>query len=369
MKYPLVIPNDSPESLEIYYKKRNRLFTYESSSITSYNINEILGNNRDLNIVYGLPYSGKTVISKNLEAKYGYTLIDFADFIEKIKEIKAGPEGDKDSITVDLKMFLEEFQIKLNSIPLNQKILLENITKIVTKEEELLALLEVSGPPRIFFNLCCDIVPLIDRYKTISGNTDEMTDEQRDEYTKTNFEFPKKIIDILNNQCIKRIDINSNNSETKTLNIIENLRGKKFVAVNHEYNIELDKVLFHIATTHKILYINIPSLIKKQIFLNTPWATLLKNSYMKVKAVPISNKILSKEEEVYYTYNPIHYDHKVIGDLITWYVNQNSKENENNKNLVLLTGYFNSGLCCKEFQSLHLPLLEVNRLLSLGIYY
>ena len=265
-------------------------------------------------------------------------------------------------------MFLEEFNIKLNSIPKTQKLLLENITKIVTKEEEMLALLTISGPPRVFLNLVCDNVPLIDRYKTITGAGDEMSDEQRDEYMKTNFDFPKKIIDILNNQCIKKIDINSNNSEPKTFNIIENILGKKFVVINHDYNMHLENTLYHIATTHKILYINVPALIKREIDLETEWAEKLNNSYNIKKLWSSSEqKRWSQDELIYYTYNPIHYDNNVVNALINQYVIQNGKENEGQRNIVILTGYFNNGLLSNKDQSLNLPILEVKQLLGLGI--
>lgn len=356
------IPNESEESLEIFYKKRNRLFIYDNTVISAFNINEILGNNRDLSIVYGLPYSGKTVIAKNLESKHGYTVLDFVVFIEQIKEIRAGPEGDKDSITVDFKMFLEEFNNKLNSIPKNQKLLLENITKIVTKEEELLALLLVSGPPRVFFNLVCDNVPLIDRYKTIAGVGDEFTDEQKEEYMRTNFEFPKKIIEILKNQSVTRVDINTNSSDNKTFNIVQEILGKKFVVINHQYRIDLENTLYHIATTHKILFINVPSLIKKHLDEETDFAAKLRNSYNEVR---IWND-LAETERIYYIYNPIHYESKVVGDMINDYALKNGKENEAHKNIILLTGYLNYGLLNQKSQSLNLPLLEVHKLLGLG---
>lgn len=372
LKYPLPISSEEidTECLELFYKKRNRLHIYDSPSISAYNIDEILGNNRDLSIVYGLPYSGKTVVSKFLEQKQGYTILDFAVFIETIKEIKAGPEGDKESITVDFKMFCEEFDTKLKSIPKNQRLLLENITKIVTKEDELLALLQISGPPRVYFNLECNNTPLIDRFKTITGAGDEMADEAKDEYMKTNFEFPKKIIDILSNQSIKKVNINSSNSESKTFNIIEGILGKKFILINHLYNMNLENVLYNIATTHKILYINVPQLIESQLRTEAEFSSSLKNSYNEVTLWEEKDrKNWTKEENLYYTFNPIHYDQKVVSDLISHYVSKNGKENEEQRNIVLLTGYLNNGLLPQKIQCMKLPMLEINRLLGLGTLY
>ena len=46
---------------------------------------------KDINIVYGLPQSGKTTIAKHLKNKYNCELLDFKELTEKIKKTKVDP--------------------------------------------------------------------------------------------------------------------------------------------------------------------------------------------------------------------------------------------------------------------------------------
>ena len=365
--YPLKIPETpkNEEKIEVYFKKTNRLYVYDKTTITDYQVDEILGKNRDFNIVYGLPYSGKTLICKKLASKYGYNLIDIGEFIEKVKEIKAGPEGDKDSITVEFPMFIEEFKLKLDSIPKSQKVVVDNLNKIITKPEELTTFLDITGPIRVFYNLNCDLTPLLDRYKIITGNTDEMNDEQKEEYTRTNFELPQAYIEIFNKRCIKKIDINTNNSDTKTYDILDQLLGKKIIALSHDYNLEIENTINLLATTHKILYLNVADLIRRQYVMNSDWVPKLKNTYSEKRLLRDKSRC-TKEELIYYDYNPIHYQDKVILDLINYYVNSISKEIEDSKNIVILTGFLNNNLLSQLEQSYNLPLFEVRDLINLG---
>jgi len=366
LAYPIKLPEMSKEDecIEVYFKKTNRLSIYDINGINDYQVDEILGNNRDFNIVYGFPFSGKTCITKRLGSKFGYTVIDIGEFIEKIKEIKAGPDGEKDSITVEFPMFLEEFKIKLDSLPTSQKIIVDNLNKIITKSEELAKFFDVTGPIRVFYNLVCDLTVLLDRYKVVSGNADDMNDEQKEEYVKTNHELPSAFLDIINKRCVKKIDINTQNSESKTFVFLDQLLGKKLIALTHDYNLEIESTLYYLATTHKILYVNVPELIRRQYILNNEWALRLKNTFTEKKLIHDKSKV-SKEELVYYDYNPIHFQNKVILDLINSYVNSNSKEIEDSKNIVILSGFLNNHLL-GNMQTYNLPLFEVNDLLSLG---
>lgn len=75
-------------SIELYFKKHNRLFIYSNHIVDNYLVGDILGANRDVNIVYGMPLSGKTVITNHLEKKYNFKLIDFKKVIEDLKKKK-----------------------------------------------------------------------------------------------------------------------------------------------------------------------------------------------------------------------------------------------------------------------------------------
>ncbi len=364
--YPLQFPESSKfeESIEVYFKKRNRLFIYNKPEISEYQVDEILNNNRDFNIVYGLPASGKTCVSKRL-TRYGYTLIDIGDFIEKVKGIKAGPDGDKDSITVEFPMFIEEFQKELENYPKTEKLLVDNLNKIITKEEELTKFLDVTGPIRKYYNLVCDETPLIDRYKVTSG-TEELSDDQKEEYISNNFTLPSTYIEIFTKRCVNKVDINTNNSESKTFEILEQLLGKKLIVLTHDYNLAIESQLYLLATTHKILYVNVPDLIRRQYVENTESVQKLKNTYSQ-KTLKGDTSKCTLEELVYYEYNPIHYQDKVVVDLINSYVNSNSKENEDSKNIVILSGFMNNHLLSTLEQCYNLPLFEVHQLLNLGI--
>ena len=52
--------------------------------------------------------------------------------------------------------------------------------------------------------------------------------------------------------------------------------------------------------------------------------------------------------------------------MINSYVNTNSKEMEDGKNIVLITGFLNYNLLSQLEQSYNLPLYEINHLINLG---
>ena len=132
-----------------------------------------------------------------------------------------------------------------------------------------------------------------------------------------------------------------------------------------DYNIEIENALYHLATTNKVLLVNVPDLIRKQYELNNEWAVKLKNTYCEKRLMKDMSK-LGKEEKVYYQYNPIHYQDQIVLDLISYHTNMNSKENEDCKNITILTGLLNFNLLGKSEQVFNLPLLEISRVLSLG---
>ncbi len=57
----------------------------------------------------------------------------------------------------------------------------------------------------------------------------------------------------------------------------------------------------------------------------------------------------------------------MVVDLINSYVNSNSKENEDSKNIVILSGFMNNYLLSTLEQCYNFPLFEVHQLLNLGI--
>ena len=74
------------------------------------------------------------------------------------------------------------------------------------------------------------------------------------------------------------------------------------------------------------------------------------------------------ERRIYKTYNPLHFQESVVNDLILNYINENSKENEDNDNVVILSGYLNYDMLPQEEVPFNLPIYEVKKLLNLGNY-
>ena len=75
-------------SMYVYFYNSNKFTILNPSEMTDYKIEETLDLTRDINIVYGMPMSGKTVIAKHLLEKYGFTSLDFKDLIEQVKKKK-----------------------------------------------------------------------------------------------------------------------------------------------------------------------------------------------------------------------------------------------------------------------------------------
>ena len=80
------------------------------------------------------------------------------------------------------------------------------------------------------------------------------------------------------------------------------------------YYLEIESTLYLLATTHKILYVNVAELIKKQYDNNTPLLQKLKNTYAEKRLLKDKSRCNSNEL-IYYDYNPIHYNDKVVVEM------------------------------------------------------
>ena len=48
---------------------------------------------KDINIIYGMPQSGKTTMAKYFKEKYNFELLDFKELIDKVKKSKIDLEN------------------------------------------------------------------------------------------------------------------------------------------------------------------------------------------------------------------------------------------------------------------------------------
>ena len=80
-------------SMAVYFYNNNLLMTLNPKTVTDYKIEEKLDMTKDINIVYGMPQSGKTTMAKYLKEKYSFDLLDLKGFIEKVKKTKESKIG------------------------------------------------------------------------------------------------------------------------------------------------------------------------------------------------------------------------------------------------------------------------------------
>ena len=182
---------------------------HANDKINEYVIDDILNMSRYFNIAYGLPFAGYSLINSHLEKNYKHKMIDIVKYIEQIKIAKAGPEGDPESITVDLPMLLSEFKAYVGEIPKKQKICVENLLNaVITDVDSVSRFLEIFGRPRYFFQIFCNEVALVDKFKAKNEIAEELSEEQKAEFDK-NQEIPRKVIELLKSYAYKTVKIDT----------------------------------------------------------------------------------------------------------------------------------------------------------------
>ena len=311
-----------------------------------------------------MPNAGENLINSHLEKNYKHKVIDMIKYIESLKNAKAGADNDPESIVVDLPMLLAEFKNYIKDIPKNQKICVENLINPVTNDlDSVIEILKILGKPRYFFEIFCNEIPLTDKYKAKNEIVEDLNEEQKIEFERA-MEIPKKIVEFLKNNAYKTIKIDTSFSEAKSLNNFDYNFGRNLIVIKHDYQANIDNVLYLIAAANKILYVNVPYLIYRQFYLNNLWAQKLQNSYNK-KELRIDD-YQDFERKIYKVYNPLHFEENLVNDLILNYINENSKENEDNENMVILSGYLNYDLLPENECSFNLPIYEIKKLLNIG---
>jgi adenylate kinase family enzyme len=363
--YPLQVkPGD--ESLEVYFKKENRLFVYDSTKVDNYLVDDILNKNKKFNIVYGLPNSGKTFLNKYLETKYDHYRIDLEEFITKVKEVKAGEDGNPDDIVLTPENLYAELEEQLKKIPKGKKICIDNLINSVLKNEKHIeGLFNVFGSPRFFYNTVCNELPLMDRYKAKNEIGDEMSEEQVQAFNDDNV-LHQKIVDLIKSRAYYTVSVDTNYSISLSGAKFDKNFGKNIILLKNDYDITVDNTLSLLSVAYRALYINVPELIHRQFYSNNEWAKKLERTFSKKTLKHFVGEKPCRLYQITYKYNPIHFDDNIVNELILDYINQNSREIENNGNYVILAGYLNNDLLIENEISYNLPLFEINKLLNLG---
>ena len=353
------------KSIELYFKRLNKLFVYNKSEIDEYIIDDILGKNRNLHVVYGMPQSGKTSIINHLKEKYNFTIIDFVHLINELKTEKGkleDPPAEPENVEFTFAELLEGFTKKLNYIPLNQKISFENIfNELVVEVDQVKKILDIAGRIKTFYEINYQEEVLIDRYKHEQNIEEDLTEDQRAAFEET-LSKPKLIIEHLRAISYKTKTIYTHLSVPKSLQLFDEESGKNIISIKHDYEYDIDNSLLLFAARQQALFVNVPNLIYQEFYNNTEIAHQLENYYHKKT---LTNLNIDRQS-IYYKYSPIHFDGSIVDKLITRYINENSAEMEEHGNYVIITGYLNNDLLDKQEIALNLPLLEVMKLMDLG---
>ena len=277
----------------------------------------------------------------------------------------AGEEGNPDEQVVDFTKFINELKEIINKIPFSQRFLITNIGIHIKEADQISKIIEVCGVPKTLFNLVVNNVPLMERYQKAKndGSTEPLNEEQKEDFNRGQ-ENPKKIRDKLKSLAIRVLPINNSMAESTAHKFINKYLGRNFIIIKHDYDIGINHVLNLLSTIHKILVVNIPSLIYTEFIKNSSiWSKL--NATFSKKRLKLKI-VITEEEKIYYDYNPIHFCQKLIRELIDNYINEQIKQIENSANIIILVGYLNNDLLEKDLTSFNLPLYEINSLNILG---
>ena len=360
-------------SMYVYFYNSNKFTILNPSEMTDYKIEETLDLTRDINIVYGMPMSGKTVIAKHLLEKYGFTSLDFKDLIEQVKKKKIDPENPDAEPEVSYEDLLNELKIYLDELPKNKRILLDNFyipnagetPFLIDTYEKAFEVIKTIGNFRNLYEIVCDEKFLVNRYKNKEGITEELNEDQRSAFVDS-LEKPRKLLDDIKACSSNIIKINCEEPDLKSLAYFDFYFQKNFILVKHEYDIIIEKTLELFSAKNRLLYINIPKLIYSHFYKNNDFSKKLEGSYGKQKfKVEIKNPN-DFDEVVFYKYNPINFEKNLINEMILNYVYECYKNIEYTGNYIILSGYLNYDLVENVNEPYNLPLLELQKVMQLG---
>ena len=361
-------------SMAVHFYKKNALISLNPKKASDYKIEEILDMNRDINIIYGMPQSGKTTFAKHLKEKYSFEILDFKELIEKVKKTKVDPENPDAEPEVtfpDLTKYLNNF-LKDDSFFSNKKILLDNFFVqnspepfLIDTYEKAIEVIKMFGKFRNFYEIELEEKTLINKYKAKEGITEELSEDQKTAFLET-LTNPKKLLEDIRQASENVIKIKCDEPEVKSKQLFDSKYGINFIIVKHEYDIIIEKTLELFCARNKILYINVPYLIYCHFYENDSTSKKLEGVYGKKKLGGECKNPYEFNEMLYYKYNPIFFEKGLINKIILEHIGRNYKIIEESGNFVLLTGYLNSDLLQEQEGPYNLPLLEIKNSLELG---
>ena len=363
---------NNEDSIAVYCYKNNLLTSLNPKYLNEYKIEECLDMTKDINIVYGLPQSGKTTIAKHLKNKYNFELLDFKELTEKIKKTKVDPENPDAEPEINFQDLVQGLKKYLDELPLKKKIIIDNIFIpggpdgfLIDTIEKAVEILKIIGNFRNLYELDVPEKDLLNIYKAKEGITEEITEEQKAAFEET-LEKPNKLLEEIKKSAANIIKVKREDTEEKAKKVFDNQFNINFILLKHEYDICLEKSLSLFCARNRVLYINVPKLIYNHFYENDEEAKLLESAYGKKKLRETCKDPDNFDELVYYKYNPINFERELVVKVINDYIGKNSKLIEESGNFVLLSGYLNYDLLENQDEPYNLPLLELKSIIELG---
>lgn len=326
---------------------------YQPSNDFNVFLNKLEGKSKSVSLVYGLPLSGKTFITNEL-GNFGYSVLKLDLFIEEIKKIRN--VDDPDSVVVDLAILIEELQNVINKLRPGEELLLDNFENpaglgLLTEVGHFEELFSKIGKLSKVFSLQTEEVVLRDRYK-VKNEIEELNEDKEAEFKETLL-LPAKLLTCFTENSFEKVEINTNYAEDKTRVTLKNLLEIKLIVINNG-QFDLLKDISFIDFSLRLFTVHVPYLIEQQFVNKTNWMRRLEDTYS-----PRKLKIDDR-------YNPLHYDEKLVLELIKKTIKENKWQIENNGNYVIIMGWMNNQLLSKEETSFNLPLNDVLKVINLG---
>ena len=363
---------NNEDSIAVYCYKNNLLTSLNPKYLNEYKIEECLDMTKDVNIVYGLPQSGKTTIAKHLKDKYNFELLDFKELTEKVKKTKIDPENPDAEPEINFQDLTQGLKKYLDELPLKKKIVIDNIFIpggpdgfLIDTYEKAVEVLNIIGNFRNLYELDVPEKDLLNIYKAKEGITEEITEEQKAAFEET-LEKPKLLLEEIKKAAANIIKVKREETEEKSKKVFDGQFNVNFIVIKHEYDICLEKSLSLFCARNKVLYINVPKLIYNHFYENDEEAKKLESAYGKKKLRETCKDPDNFDELVYYKYNPINFERELVVKVINDYITKNSKLIEESGNFVILSGYLNYDLLENQDYPYNLPLLELKSIIQLG---
>lgn len=360
-------------SMAVYFYKKNIVSTINPKDISKdYVVEECLDMTRDINIIYGMPQTGKTSLAKYFKDNYGFELLDFKGLTEALKKTKIDPENPEAEPEITYPDLLNGLKNYLKTTSLSKRIIVDNVFMpnsaepfLIDTYEKAVEIIQTIGSFRNLYLIDIDEKTMLDRYKAKEGITEEISEEQKAAFNET-LEKPKKLLEEIKKHSNYVINLKYGKTLASTIKEVNDDIGYNFIVIKHEYDISIEKTLKLFAARNKLLYINVPKLIYEHFSDNDDEAKKLEGFYGKkiLKQECVNKENL--DELIYYKYNPVHFEKNLVNKIILKYISTNYRNIENTGNFILLSGYLNYDLLQNPEEPYNLPLYEIKNTMELG---